>query len=108
MARTREIFLLDVPHRQVVFTILRMLWISFKYNRKLLMGLCRCAPRSLTRDIEVTTGSELMPAVVAAVQTFGDRINLHPHLHLLVAESGAADKESTLPRRPRSLIKKPW
>jgi len=25
---------------------------------------------------------------VAAIQTFGDRINLHPHLHYLVTEGG--------------------
>jgi hypothetical protein len=29
-----------------------------------------------------------MPGVIAAIQTFGDRINLHPHLHFLVTESG--------------------
>jgi len=26
--------------------------------------------------------------VVAAIQTFGDRINLRPHLHFLVTEGG--------------------
>jgi hypothetical protein len=31
----REELLLDVPHRQVVFTIPRMLRIFFKYNRRL-------------------------------------------------------------------------
>jgi hypothetical protein len=29
-----------------------------------------------------------MPGVIAAIQTFGDRINLHPHLHFLVTEGG--------------------
>jgi len=29
-----------------------------------------------------------MPGVIAASQTFGDRINLHPHLHFLVTEGG--------------------
>jgi ribosomal protein S27E len=37
----REELLLDVPHRQVVFTIPRMLRIFFKYNQKLLGELCR-------------------------------------------------------------------
>jgi hypothetical protein len=32
--------------------------------------------------------SKLMPGVIAAIQTFGDRINLHPHLHFLVTEGG--------------------
>lgn len=38
----RETLLLDVPHRQVVFTIPKMLRLFFKYNRKLLGSLCRC------------------------------------------------------------------
>jgi Putative transposase len=29
-----------------------------------------------------------VPGVIAAIQTFGDRINLHPHLHFLVTEGG--------------------
>jgi hypothetical protein len=29
-----------------------------------------------------------MPGVVAVIQTFGDRINFHPHIHCLVTEGG--------------------
>jgi len=84
----REELLLDVPHRQVVFTIPRMLRLFFKYNRRLLGSLCRLALQSLTRYFAAVTGSELMPGVMAAVQTFGTRINFHPHLHFLVTEGG--------------------
>jgi len=63
----RESLLLDVSHRQVVYTIPRMLRIFFKYNRRLLGDLCRCAFRSLTRYFEVLAGSELMPGVIAAI-----------------------------------------
>ena len=84
----REELLLDVPHRQVVFTIPKMLRVFFKYKRRLLGDLCRCALRALTRYFEVVTGSALMPGIIAAIQTFGDRINLHPHLHFLVTEGG--------------------
>jgi len=84
----REELLLDVPHRQVVSTIPRMLRMFFKYKRQLLGSLCRLALRSLTRYFEAVTGSELMPGVIAAIQTFGNRINLHPHLHFLVTEGG--------------------
>ncbi|MGB9006748.1 MAG: transposase [Candidatus Aminicenantales bacterium] len=84
----REALLLEVPHRQVVFTIPKMLRLFFKYKRRLLGDLCRCALRSLTRYFEVVTGSALTPGVIAAIQTFGDRINLHPHLHFLVTEGG--------------------
>ena len=41
-----------------------------------------------SRCSEFLTGSALTPGVIAAVQTFGDRINFHPHLHFLVSEGG--------------------
>jgi len=81
--------LLDVPHRQVVFTIPKRLRVFFKFKRRLLGELCRLALRALSRYFELVAGSELMPGVVAAIQTFGDRMNLHPHLHFLVTEGGA-------------------
>jgi ribosomal protein S27E len=54
----RETLLLDVPHRQVVFTIPKMLRIFFKYKRRLLGSLCRCALRSLPRQRERPSGWE--------------------------------------------------
>jgi ribosomal protein S27E len=44
----RETLLLDVLHRQVVFTIPKTLRIFFKFRRKLLGELCRAAVRTLT------------------------------------------------------------
>ena len=96
----REELLLDLPHRHVVFTVPRMLRIFFKYNRRLLGELCRLALRSLTRYFEVLTSSELRPGVIAAIQTFGDRINLHPHLHFLVTEGGV-DEAGVFHKVPR-------
>ena len=55
---------------------------------RLLGELCRSALRSMTRYFEIITGNELMPGVIAAIQTFGGRINFHPHLHFLVTEGG--------------------
>ena len=31
-----------------------------------------------------------MPGVVIVIQTFGDRINFHPHIHVLITEGGTA------------------
>jgi len=84
----RETLLLDVPHRQVVFTIPKTLRIFFKFRRKLLGELCRCAVKALSVYFGVLTGEALVPGIIVAVQTFGDRINFHPHLHLLVTEGG--------------------
>src|SRR4030043_684791 len=65
-----------------------MLRIFFNYNRRLLGDFYRGALRSLTRYIEVLAGSELIPGVITAIQTFGNRINVHPRLHFLVTEGG--------------------
>jgi len=96
----RETLLLDVPHRQVVFTIPKMLRPFFKYKRRLLGDLCRLALRTLTRYFAALAGSELMPGVIAAIQTFGNRMNLHPHLHFLVTEGGV-DKAGLFHKVPR-------
>jgi hypothetical protein len=96
----REELLLDVPHRQVVFTIPKMLRVFFKFKRRLLGDLWRCGLRSLIRYFEVLTGSALTPGVIAAIQTFGDRINLHPHLHFLVTEGGV-DEAGVFHKIPR-------
>jgi len=41
-----------------------------------------------TPTVKIFPGSALTPGVTAAIQTFGDRINLHVHLHFLVTEGG--------------------
>jgi hypothetical protein len=74
-------------------TAAEMLRVFFKFDRRLLGDLCRCALRSLSCYFEVVTGSALTPGVIAAIQTFGDRINLHVHLHFLVTEGGVDEAE---------------
>jgi len=96
----RETLLLDVPHRQIVFTIPKRLRVFFKFDRRLLGDLCRSALRSLSRYFEVVTGSALTPGGIAAIQTFGDRINLHVHLHFLVTEGGV-DEAGVFHKIPR-------
>jgi len=88
----RERLLLDVPHRQVVFTIPKMLRIFFKYNRKLLSGLCLCGKKALLKYLRAVTYKEITPGIIAVIQSFGSRINLHPHLHFLVTEGGVDKK----------------
>lgn len=78
----REELLLNVPHRQVVFTIPKMLRIFFKYKE------------------------DLVPGIIASIQTFGDRLNFHPHLHCLVTEGGTnvAGIFHKIPRLDDSLL----
>jgi len=84
----RERLLWDVPHRQVVFAIPKMLRIFFKFKRRLLGDLSLAALRALKLYFEAATGEPLIPGVIAVIQTFGDRINFHPHLHYLVTCGG--------------------
>jgi len=58
--------------------------------------------------LRAATGKELTPGIIAAIQSFGSRINLHPHLHFLLTEGGE-DKEGKfhkLSRFNESLIAK--
>jgi len=96
----RETLLLDVPHRQIVFTIPKRLRVFFKFDRRLLGELCRSALRALSGYFEVVTGSALRPGVIASIQTFGARINLHVHLHFLVTEGGV-DETGVFYKIPR-------
>ena len=96
----REKLLLDIHHRQVVFTIPKMLRISFKYNRSLLSGLCLFGKEALVKYFKAVAGRELTPGVIAVIQSFGSQINLHPHLHFLVSEGGQ-DREGRFHRVSR-------
>ncbi len=86
----RTELLLDVPHRQVVFTVPKMLRLFFRFKRKLLNSLSLCAVRTLVKFLHAASSRVLMPGVVAVIQTFGDRINFHPHIHILATEGGTA------------------
>lgn len=70
----RETLLLDVPHRQVIFTIPKMLRIFFNYKRRLLGELCRAAVQALLHYFQAVTGIELVPEIVTSIQTFGQKI----------------------------------
>jgi len=47
-------------------------------KRRLLGQLCRAAVEALLKYFQAATGAELRPGVVASIQTFGQKINLHP------------------------------
>jgi hypothetical protein len=71
----------DVPHRHIVFTIPKRLRPFMKYDRKLNGILFDAAWGSIT---EVLGGKS--PAAVLTVQTAGEALNWHPHLHGLIAD----------------------
>ena len=73
----------DVPHRHTVFTIPKRLRVFFKYDRKLNSILFRAAWGALCQTLGI---NERELAAIFTVQTAGDTINFHPHLHGLLAD----------------------
>jgi hypothetical protein len=73
----------DVPHRHTVFTIPKRLRVFFKYNRALLSILFKAAWGALSQVLGVND-KEL--AAIFTVQTAGESLNFHPHLHGLLAD----------------------
>src|SRR5713226_81576 len=82
-----ENILYPIPHRQYVFTIPKMLRPHFRFDRKLLGKLSQRAYQCLKEFFCKTLNKkEGALGVVMSIQTFGDLINFHPHLHCLVTD----------------------
>jgi len=78
--------LAEVGHAQWVFTVPKLLRPYFMHHPELLGPLCSAAWETV-RDLMAETVCEkqgFRPGMVAVVQTFGDQLNLHPHVHALV------------------------
>ena len=83
----------EVPHRQFVFTIPRMLRGIFRKRRHLLALLFQTAIDTLRDAFRARLGlPDGRLAAIAAVHTFGDYLVFHPHLHVLAA-CGLFDRE---------------
>jgi hypothetical protein len=73
----------DIPHRHTVFTIPKRLRAFFKYDRKLNTILFRAAWGALK---EVLGADERELGAIFTVQTAGEALNCHPHLHGILAD----------------------
>ena len=73
----------DVPHRHTVFTIPKRLRVFFKYDRKLNTILFKAAWGALLHVLGI---DERELAAIFTVQTAGEALNYHPHLHGLLAD----------------------
>ena len=79
--------LAPVPHRQFVFTIPKMLRVYFRRDRRLLGKLSQCAAEALkTLFRAACKDPAAVPGIIMAIQTYGDLVNFHPHLHALVTD----------------------
>jgi len=82
-----ETILFPVPHRHFTFGIPKMLRAYFRFDRDLLKDLCRIAHECLLEYLRTTLElSEGIPGIVMTIQSFGEYLDFHPHLHALVAD----------------------
>ena len=72
-----------VPHRHFVFALPKVLRPAFRYRRRLLPKLALCAWKALSSFLREDSGGNALPAAIVSIQTAGEFLNWHPHLHVL-------------------------
>ena len=84
--------------RQWVFTIPNMLRPLFFRRRELRGSLARLAWQTV-RELMAAAVEEpdLRPGMVSVIQTFGDRINPHPHVHAIASRGGWTRDDRFIP-----------
>jgi hypothetical protein len=78
-----------VPHRQLVFTlpkILRRFFVPAKRRTSLAQMMHQGVRRFFCEVLGFSQNSKAKTAMICVLQTFGDELNFHPHLHVLCAE----------------------
>ena len=80
--------LLDLPHRQFVFTIPKILRPYFKFDKRLFGEVSRLIFSLLSEFFALAAGQELLCASVVSYQSFGEFARFYPHWHVLVLEGG--------------------
>ena len=90
---TNEV-LLNLPHRQFVFTLPKALRPFFRYDRHLFADVSRLIYSIITEFYAEAAGRVLHTALIVAHQTFGDLLRWNPHFHTIVLEGGF-DSEGT-------------
>jgi hypothetical protein len=101
----------SVPHRQLVFTIPKRLRIYCRRDRSLLGGLARAAWLAVGEVYrQLLDRDDVIPGMVAGIQTFGELIHYHPHIHAMVTD-GAFTPDGTflcLPKIDNGLLLATW
>ena len=83
--RVAEEVCLPVAHRQVVLTIPKRLRLHARFDRKLLGKLSACAWRCVQAEVRRLLGrDDALPGTIVAIQTHGELLHWHPHIHALV------------------------
>lgn len=78
-----------VAHRQVVLTIPKRLRLHTRFDRKLLGKLCAAAWTCILAEVRRDLGrQDVVPGMIGTIQTHGELLHWHPHIHVLVTCGG--------------------
>jgi len=83
-----ERLLLDLPHRQFVWSIPRILRPYFRHNRRLFSDVNRLIFAMVERFYTKAANRPIHTGMVLAYQTSGAFVRFNPHWHAIVVEGG--------------------
>lgn len=87
--RTQQARALPCAYHQVVFTVPHELIPLWLYNRSLFVNLLfNAAWGALRHLLSQDRWLGALPGVIGAFQSWGETLNLHPHLHFIVTAGG--------------------
>ena len=85
--RLAEVMSPLAPHCQFVFTVPKRLRIYFRFDRSLLGDMALCAWETLLQVYRTVLGrDDLVPGMIAGIQTFGELAHWHPHIHAIATD----------------------
>lgn len=92
--------LIDIPHRQFVFTVPFELRIHFRIHREMLGFLFQSVNETFNYLLKSSAPlaykfQKRKPGIISFIHTFGRDLKWHPHIHALVAER-YVDKDGKL------------
>ena len=79
--------LLDLPHRQFVFTMPKALRPFFRHDRRLFSSVSRLIFALVAEFYTEAGGRPLMTGMIVGHQTFGDMLRLRQHPYYLALSS---------------------
>lgn len=86
--RMNDEILLNLPHRQYVFTLPKMLRPYFKTNGGLFAEISKLISDIINRYYKELIGKEIQTGFVVSYQTYGEFLRFNPHWHCIVMEGG--------------------
>jgi hypothetical protein len=89
--------LLNLPHRQFVFTMPKALRPFFRHDLRLFAEISRLIYTIISEFCAAAAGKPLLSRVIATQQTFGGRLHWNPNYHCPVLEGGFDEHGTFIP-----------